>query len=75
MLVCQQLLPQLLRGKFPSPVQEEIESALSLCGKDASTDVEVLGATSQLKDILRPLRTCDPRFAYRYPDCKYNDRF
>ncbi|OBS59657.1 hypothetical protein A6R68_09220 [Neotoma lepida] len=74
-LVCQQLLPQLLQGKFPSPVQEEIDSALSLCSKDASTDMEVLGATSQLKDILRPLRTCDPRFAYRYPDCKYNDRF
>ncbi|XP_055454247.1 divergent protein kinase domain 2B [Psammomys obesus] len=74
-LACQQLLPQLLRGKFPSPVQEEIDSALSLCSKDSSTDLEVLEATSRLKDILRPLRTCDPRFAYRYPDCKYNDRF
>lgn len=74
-LVCQQLLPQLLQGKFPSPVQKEIDSALSLCSKDNSTDLEVLGATSWLKDILRSLRTCDPRFAYRYPDCKYNDRF
>lgn len=74
-LVCQQLLPRLLQGKFPSPVQEKIDSALSLCSKNASTDMEVLGATNLLKDILRPLRTCDPRFAYRYPDCKYNDKF
>ncbi|KAM4819407.1 divergent protein kinase domain 2B [Thomomys bottae] len=74
-LVCQQLLPQLLQGKFPSPVQVEINSALAQCGQTILPDSEVLGAASRLKDILRPLRTCDPRFAYRYPDCKYNDRF
>ncbi|XP_032186668.1 divergent protein kinase domain 2B [Mustela nigripes] len=74
-LVCRQLLPPLLQGKFPSPVQEEIDTALSQCGEDSLPDPEVLGAASRLKDILRPLRTCDPRFAYRYPDCKYNDKF
>ncbi|KAM6143449.1 divergent protein kinase domain 2B [Erethizon dorsatum] len=74
-LVCQQLLPRLLQGRFPSPVQEEIDSALAHCGESSRPDPEVLQAASQLKDILRPLRTCDPRFAYRYPDCKYNDRF
>uniref|UniRef100_A0A8C9QD27 Divergent protein kinase domain 2B n=1 Tax=Spermophilus dauricus TaxID=99837 RepID=A0A8C9QD27_SPEDA len=74
-LVCQQLLPRLLQGRFPSPVQEEIDTALAQCGEEASPDPEVLGAATRLKDILRPLRTCDPRFAYRYPDCKYNDKF
>ncbi|XP_008828469.1 divergent protein kinase domain 2B [Nannospalax galili] len=74
-LVCQQLLPQLLQGKFPSPVQKDIDSALTQCSDYACTDPEVLRASSRLKDILRPLRTCDPRFAYRYPDCKYSDRF
>ncbi|XP_042539581.1 LOW QUALITY PROTEIN: divergent protein kinase domain 2B [Dipodomys spectabilis] len=74
-LVCQQLLPQLLQGKFPSPVQVEIDSALAQCGQGIRPDSEVFGAASRLKDILRPLRTCDPRFAYHYPDCKYNDRF
>ncbi|XP_027464967.1 divergent protein kinase domain 2B isoform X2 [Zalophus californianus] len=74
-LVCRQLLPRLLQGKFPSPVQEEIDTALAQCGEGAHPDPEVLGAASRLKDILRPLRTCDPRFAYRYPDCKYNDKF
>ncbi|XP_004435059.1 PREDICTED: deleted in autism-related protein 1 [Ceratotherium simum simum] len=74
-LVCGQVLPRLLQGKFPSPVQEEIDAALAWCGDDTRPDAEVLGAASRLKDILRPLRTCDPRFAYRYPDCKYNDKF
>ncbi|XP_024435704.2 divergent protein kinase domain 2B [Desmodus rotundus] len=74
-LVCRQVLPQLLQGKFPSPVQEQIDVLLVKCGEGTRPDPEVLGAASQLKDILRPLRTCNPRFAYRYPDCKYNDKF
>ncbi|XP_053437058.1 divergent protein kinase domain 2B isoform X1 [Nycticebus coucang] len=74
-LVCQQLLPQLLLKRFPYQVQEEIDSALTQCGEAARPDSEVFGAASRLKDILRPMRTCDPRFAYRYPDCKYNDKF
>ncbi|XP_004690180.1 PREDICTED: deleted in autism-related protein 1 [Condylura cristata] len=74
-LVCRQVLPQLLQGKFPSLVQEEIDATLTQCGEGTRPDPEVLGAASRLKDILRPLRTCDPRFAYRYPDCKYNDKF
>ncbi|XP_014399520.1 PREDICTED: deleted in autism-related protein 1 [Myotis brandtii] len=74
-LVCRQVLPQLLQGKFPSPVQEQIDVLLAKCGEGARPDPEVLEAASQLKSILRPLRTCDPRFAYRYPDCRYNDKF
>ncbi|XP_009437254.1 divergent protein kinase domain 2B isoform X2 [Pan troglodytes] len=74
-LVCQKLLPRLLQGRFPSPVQDHIDSILVQCGDSIRPDPEVLGAASQLKDILRPLRTCDSRFAYRYPDCKYNDKF
>ncbi|XP_006864304.1 PREDICTED: deleted in autism-related protein 1-like [Chrysochloris asiatica] len=74
-LVCQQLLPRLLQGKFPSVVQDEIDAMLTQCGEDTRPDPEILGAASRLKDILRPLRTCDPRFAYRYPDCKYNEKF
>lgn len=74
-LVCRQVLPQLLRGKFPPPMQEQIDALLAKCGEAARPDPEVLEAASQLKSILRPLRTCDPRFAYRYPDCRYNDKF
>ncbi|CAI9180415.1 unnamed protein product [Rangifer tarandus platyrhynchus] len=74
-LVCSQVLPLLLQAKFPSPMQEEIDAELTRCADRTRPDPEVLGAASRLKDILRPLRTCDPRFAYRYPDCKYNDKF
>ncbi|XP_055987042.1 divergent protein kinase domain 2B [Sorex fumeus] len=74
-LVCRQLLPQLLHGKFPWPVQQEIDRALAKCGESALPEPPILRAASWLKDILRPLRTCDPRFAYRYPDCKYDDKF
>nr|XP_019811580.1 PREDICTED: deleted in autism-related protein 1 isoform X2 [Bos indicus] len=74
-LVCSQVLPLLLQAKFPSPVQEEIDAELTRCADGTRPDPEVLGAASRLKDILRPLRTCDPRFAYRYPDCKYDDKF
>ncbi|XP_070146045.1 divergent protein kinase domain 2B isoform X2 [Ovis canadensis] len=74
-LVCSRVLPLLLQAKFPSPVQEEIDAELTRCADGTRPDPEVLGAASRLKDILRPLRTCDPRFAYRYPDCKYNDKF
>ncbi|XP_036763365.2 divergent protein kinase domain 2B isoform X2 [Manis pentadactyla] len=74
-LACGQVLPRLLHGKFPSPVQQEIDAALARCGEATRPDPDILGAASWLKDILRPLRTCDPRFAYRYPDCKYNDKF
>ncbi|TKC38348.1 divergent protein kinase domain 2B [Monodon monoceros] len=74
-LVCGQVLPPLLQAKFPSPVQEEIDAELARCGEGTRPDPEVLQAASRLKNILRPLRTCDPRFAYRYPDCKYDDKF
>ncbi|KAB0341623.1 hypothetical protein FD754_018549 [Muntiacus muntjak] len=74
-LVCRQVLPLLLQAKFPSPMREEIDAELTRCADGTRPDPEVLGAASRLKDILRPLRTCDPRFAYRYPDCKYNDKF
>ncbi|CAK6449912.1 unnamed protein product [Pipistrellus nathusii] len=74
-LVCRQVLPALLRGKFPPAVQELIDGLLATCGDSARPDPEVLEAAGQLQSILRPLRTCDPRFAYRYPDCRYNDKF
>ncbi|XP_007493362.2 divergent protein kinase domain 2B [Monodelphis domestica] len=74
-MACQQLLPQLLKEKFPQPIQEQIDSALVLCGNSSLSDQEVIEAASRLKAILKPLRTCDPRYAYRYPDCKYSDRY
>uniref|UniRef100_A0A670I0H4 Divergent protein kinase domain 2B n=1 Tax=Podarcis muralis TaxID=64176 RepID=A0A670I0H4_PODMU len=73
-MVCEELLPKLLKEKFLPPVQEKIDRALSRCADSFLTDQEVIRAAQVLEEILQPLQTCDPRFAYRYPDCKYRDK-
>ncbi|XP_053242842.1 divergent protein kinase domain 2B isoform X3 [Podarcis raffonei] len=73
-MVCEELLPKLLKEKFLPPVQEKIDRALSRCADSFLTDQEVIRAAQALEEILKPLQTCDPRFAYRYPDCKYRDK-
>ncbi|XP_025049166.1 deleted in autism-related protein 1 isoform X2 [Alligator sinensis] len=74
-MVCQEILPKLLKGKFLQPVQEKIDSFLRLCANSFLDSQEVNDAATKLAEFLRPLRSCDSRFAYRYPDCKYNDKY
>ncbi|XP_028583160.2 divergent protein kinase domain 2B isoform X1 [Podarcis muralis] len=73
-MVCEELLPKLLKEKFLPPVQEKIDRALSRCADSFLTDQEVIRAAQVLEEILQPLQTCHPRFAYRYPDCKYRGK-
>lgn len=74
-MVCQELLPKLLKGKFLQPVQEKIDSFLQHCADGLADDQGVNEAVAELAEILKPLRSCDSRFAYRYPDCKYSDKY
>uniref|UniRef100_A0A7M4FGB5 Divergent protein kinase domain 2B n=1 Tax=Crocodylus porosus TaxID=8502 RepID=A0A7M4FGB5_CROPO len=74
-MVCQEILPKLLKGKFLQPVQEKIDSFLRRCANSFLDSQEVSDAAAKLTEFLRPLRSCDSRFAYRYPDCKYNDKY
>ncbi|XP_030055550.1 divergent protein kinase domain 2B isoform X2 [Microcaecilia unicolor] len=74
-VVCNDLLPQLLNGKFPMSVQEKIDRLLNLCKKSSLSDQQVIQAAGKLKEILKSLSTCDSRFAYRYPDCKYSNEY
>ncbi|KFR08456.1 Deleted in autism-related protein 1, partial [Opisthocomus hoazin] len=74
-MVCQQLLPKLLKGKFLQPVQEKIDSFLQHCANGLADDQGVNEAVAKLAELLKPLRSCDSRFAYRYPDCKYSDKY
>lgn len=74
-MVCQELLPKLLRGKFLPPVQEKIDSFLQHCAEGLADDQDVNEAMAKLAQLLKPLRSCDSRFAYRYPDCKYSDKY
>lgn len=73
-MVCEKLLPNLLKQKFQSPLQEKIDSALSTCADSFLSDKEIITATQLLVDILKPLQICDSRFVYRYPDCKYSTK-
>ncbi|XP_009573210.1 PREDICTED: deleted in autism-related protein 1 [Fulmarus glacialis] len=74
-MVCQELLPKLLKGKFLQPVQEKIDSFLQHCADGLTDDQSVDEAVAKLAELLKPLRSCDSRFAYRYPDCKYSDKY
>ncbi|KFV83715.1 Deleted in autism-related protein 1, partial [Struthio camelus australis] len=74
-MVCQELLPKLLKGKFLQPVQEKIDDFLQHCADGFTDDQGVDDAVAKLAELLKPLRSCDSRFAYRYPDCKYSDKY
>uniref|UniRef100_A0A2D4MDS7 FAM69 protein-kinase domain-containing protein n=1 Tax=Micrurus spixii TaxID=129469 RepID=A0A2D4MDS7_9SAUR len=73
-MICGKLLPNLLKQKFPSPLQEKINSALSICANSFLSDQEIITASQLLVAILKPLQICDSRFVYRYPDCKYSTK-
>ncbi|XP_008498568.2 divergent protein kinase domain 2B [Calypte anna] len=74
-MVCRELLPQLLGGKFPQPLQEKIDNFLQHCANGLTDDQGVNEVVAKLAELLKPLRSCNSRFAYRYPDCKYSDKY
>ncbi|MEE6469561.1 hypothetical protein FKM82_008675 [Ascaphus truei] len=73
-LVCKDLLPHFLSGKFPQTTQQKIDRYLRDCTDNLLGDLEARKTTNKLMEILNPWRTCDARFAYRYPDCKYTNK-
>ncbi|XP_029459279.1 divergent protein kinase domain 2B [Rhinatrema bivittatum] len=73
-MVCRNLLPQLLKEKFPGPMQEKIDRLLKLCQENSLSAEEVIQTAGELKRILKALSPCDSRFTYRYPECKYSNR-
>ncbi|XP_075054273.1 divergent protein kinase domain 2B [Mixophyes fleayi] len=73
-LVCKDLLPHLISGKFPNSTQRKIDHCLSVCSDNLLSDREARKIINELLQILSRWRTCDAHYAYRYPDCKYNNR-
>ncbi|XP_067896773.1 divergent protein kinase domain 2B isoform X1 [Heterodontus francisci] len=71
--VCRDLLSHLLADKFSSSpsLQQKIDRFLSLCSDEMLSTKVTLEAASCLMELLRSQRSCDPRFEYRYPECKY----
>ncbi|NXM91959.1 DIA1R protein, partial [Oenanthe oenanthe] len=74
-MVCQDLLPKLLAGKFVPPVQERVDAFLQRCAGGFGDKQGAKEAVEELAELLKPLRSCDSRFAYRYPDCRYSDKY
>ncbi|XP_062905941.1 divergent protein kinase domain 2B [Mobula hypostoma] len=76
-LVCRDLLPHLVVGKFSSSptVQNQIDRYLSLCSDETLSTKAILEAVRELMELLKSLRPCDPYFEYRYPECKYNKNY
>ncbi|KAL8190443.1 UNVERIFIED_CONTAM: hypothetical protein K2H54_054162 [Gekko kuhli] len=71
-MVCEEVLPKLLKDKFLPSIQEEIDRAVATCANSFLAQQEVTTAAQKLAEILKPLQPCHSHFAYRYPDCKYN---
>lgn len=77
-LLCQNVLSRLLPSRDllqSSVLPKQAARELATCANGARSDAEVIQAVSSLKDILRTIRPCSPRYSYRYPECIYNDRF
>ncbi|XP_060090163.1 divergent protein kinase domain 2B [Heteronotia binoei] len=73
-MVCEEVLPKLLKDKFLPSIQDEIDSALAICADSFLAQQKVISGAQKLAEILKPLQPCHSHFAYRYPDCKYNTK-
>ncbi|XP_072369932.1 divergent protein kinase domain 2B [Scyliorhinus torazame] len=71
--ICKDILSHLLAGKFSSSpsLQKKIDRFLELCSNEMLSTKVILEAAGWLMELLRSQRSCDPRFEYRYPECKY----
>ncbi|MGH0129912.1 UNVERIFIED_CONTAM: hypothetical protein FKN15_018766 [Acipenser sinensis] len=77
LLICRDILPKLLQpsknqNKY---LQNEMDRLVSLCGNSTLPDSIIINAANALMALLQPLRPCSQHFAYRYPECKYNNAF
>ncbi|XP_019896667.2 divergent protein kinase domain 2B isoform X3 [Esox lucius] len=80
-LLCTVLLPRLLltpsekgEGKA-ARLPEDVPLMLGVCANPSQPDWKIMAAVGSLIDLLKPLRPCNPYFAYRYPECTYNHKY
>ncbi|XP_043928307.1 divergent protein kinase domain 2B isoform X2 [Protopterus annectens] len=74
-MVCKHILPKLITNKFPVMMQQKIDTQLKICGNSSFSDHTILKSALTLLELLKQLRSCDTRFFYRYPECKYSDKY
>ncbi|KAJ8247023.1 hypothetical protein GJAV_G00257890 [Gymnothorax javanicus] len=76
-LLCRDLLPKLLtpQDTLTGGLHGNAARLLAVCADEAQTDRSVTNAAQGLMELLRPLRPCSQQFGYRYPECRYSDKF
>ncbi|KAL6484962.1 hypothetical protein MHYP_G00070070 [Metynnis hypsauchen] len=76
-LLCRHVLPKLLSpadvrsARLPKKAIME----LAVCADHSQSDQRIFKAVQTLQDTLQALRPCSNDYGYRYPECKYSDKF
>ncbi|MCJ8732531.1 hypothetical protein PDJAM_G00212470 [Pangasius djambal] len=76
-LLCRHVLPKLLTSTDvqSSGLPSIAIAELTVCADRTQTDQRIHKAVQILKDTLQPFRPCNIDYGYRYPECKYSDKF
>uniref|UniRef100_UPI003AAEB05D divergent protein kinase domain 2B n=1 Tax=Centroberyx gerrardi TaxID=166262 RepID=UPI003AAEB05D len=83
-MLCRHLLPKLLPARErqaghgrpkPAGLLPDVPLLLRVCADPSQPDWKILWAVQALMDALRPLRPCSQDYAYRFPECRYNQAY
>lgn len=76
-LLCRHVLPKLLTATDvqSSGLHSISITELTVCADRTQSDQRIHKAVQILKDTLQPFRPCNIEYGYRYPECRYSDKF
>ncbi|GAA6108241.1 divergent protein kinase domain 2B isoform X1 [Tachysurus ichikawai] len=76
-LICRHVLPKLLTSTDVqlSGLPGRVFAELIICADPTQSDHRINKAVQILKDTLQPFRPCNIGYGYRYPECRYSDKF
>ncbi|KAG7331183.1 hypothetical protein KOW79_005152 [Hemibagrus wyckioides] len=76
-LICRHVLSKLLTSTDvqSSGLPRRVITELTVCADPTQSDQKIHKAVQILKDTLQPFRPCNISYGYRYPECRYSDKF
>ncbi|XP_072542333.1 divergent protein kinase domain 2B [Salminus brasiliensis] len=76
-LLCRHVLPKLLSPTdVPSAgLPRTVIRELGMCADHSQSDQRIFKATQILRETLQAFRPCSNDYGYRYPECRYSDKF